>query len=114
MQKDCDNWTFEFFRKKLENIEHTLEKIVRRENIIMAQIDDLNAAIAAEDVEITDIMASIAAVAADITRLIALVAAGNIPTDLTAQLTAVQSHLATLTTGAAQLKAADAEANPPA
>lgn len=79
----------------------------------MSQLDDLNAAIAAEDVEIQDILSSIAKVAADIAALIAKVAAGNVPTDLTTQLQAMQSHLASLTTGAQQLKDADAAANPP-
>lgn len=100
-----------FFRKKLETIEQMLIDVKQKETQIMAQIDDLNAAIAQEDVEITDIMASITAVSADITKLVAAVKAGATPTDLTNQLTAVQAHLASLTTGAQQLKDADTAAN---
>lgn len=78
----------------------------------MSQLDDLNAAIAAEDVELADLMASIAKVAADITALLAKIEAGNTPTDLTTQLAAVQAHLASLTSGVQQLDDADKAANP--
>jgi capsule polysaccharide export protein KpsE/RkpR len=110
---DCSNWTFHYFERKLDEIIELIRELKKGEIKIMAQIDDLNAAIAAEDVEITDIMTSIAAVSADITKLLAAIAAGGTPTDLTQQLTAIQSHLATLTTGAQQLKDADTAANAP-
>lgn len=77
----------------------------------MSQLDDLNAAIQSEDVEITDLQASITSVAADVTKLKAAVAAGSTPTDLTTQISAIQTHLASLTTGAKQLQASDKEAN---
>jgi chromosome segregation ATPase len=107
----CDNWTFDYFRKKLEAIEHTLDAIAEKENNLMAQIDDLNAAITAEDVELTTVMASITKIAADVDALLAKIQAGGTPADLTAQITAIQSHLASLTTGAQQLVDADTKAN---
>lgn len=108
------NWTFEFFRKKLEDIEIKLNEITHKETKIMSQLDDLNAAIANEDVEIQDLLASITKVDADIDALIAKIAAGGVPTDLTAQLQAIASHTTALTAGAAQLKADDSKANPAA
>lgn len=78
----------------------------------MSQLDDLNAAIAAEDVEIQDLLASITKVASDIDTLIAKINAGGGTVDLTTQLQALSSHLSSLTTGAQQLKDADAKANP--
>ena len=52
----------------------------------MAQIDDLNAAIAAEDVEVQTLLASVTKIGSDIDALLAKIAAGGVPTDLTAQL----------------------------
>lgn len=77
----------------------------------MSQLDDLNTAIKNEDVEVSTILTSITAVASDITKLKAAVLAGGTPADLSAQITAIQSHLASLTTGAQQLKDADTAAN---
>lgn len=77
----------------------------------MSQLEDLNSAIKEEDVEISDLQASIVAVAADVTKLKTAVANGATPTDLTTQIAAIQTHLASLTTGADQLKASDKEAN---
>lgn len=103
-------FAFEFFRKKLENIEAKVDEILKKEKHIMSQLDDLNAAIQAEDVEISDLLSVITKVAADIDKLIA----SSTSPDLTAQLQAIQSHLASLNTGAQQLKDADSKANPPA
>lgn len=77
----------------------------------MTQLNDLNTAIQAEDVEVNDILASVTKIGTDITTLLAKIAAGGVPTDLAAQLQAIQSHVASLTTAAQQLKAADAQAN---
>jgi hypothetical protein len=92
-------------------IEDALLEIKQQGDKIMAQIDDLNTAIKAEDVEVTTILASIVTVAADVAKLKAAIAAGATPQDLTTQITAVQSHLASLTTGTQQLVDADKAAN---
>lgn len=80
----------------------------------MAQIDDLNAAIQAEDVEITDIAASVTQIDTDVDKLLAAVAAGATPTDLTNQITAIQAHTSALQTAVGQMTAEDAKVNPPA
>jgi chromosome segregation ATPase len=106
-----DNWTFDYFRKKLEAIERKLVELKKQGETQMAQIDDLNKAINDEDVELTTVMASIKKIASDVDALLAKIAAGGTPADLTAQITAIQSHLASLTTGAQQLVDADTKAN---
>lgn len=103
-----DIYTFEFFRVKLENMERKLDALLKQGEQTMAQIDDLNSAIQAEDVEINDILPVVTKIGADIAALEAAVAAGAKPTDLTAQIQAVQSHVASLTTALQQLQAADA------
>lgn len=106
---DC--FTFEFFRKKLENIEHKLDEIIRKENHMATQLDDLNAAIAAEDVQIQDLITSVAKIDADIVALLAKIAAGGTMPDISAQLQAIQSHTAALATASQQLKDDDTKAN---
>ena len=103
--------TLKFFREKLETIEQMLIGIQYKEIKIMSQLDDLNKAISDEDVELTTVQASIVSVAADVAKLKAAVAAGASPTDLTAQIAAVQAHLTSLTTGNQQLVDADKAAN---
>lgn len=71
------------------------------------QLDDLNSAIQAEDVEIQDLLASVTKIDADI---IALLAKPGLPPDLTTQLQAIQAHTAALTTAAQQLKDDDTKA----
>ncbi len=80
----------------------------------MAQIDDLNAAIKAEDVEITTLAASITKIDADVDALLAAAQKAGVPTDLTVQIQAIQSHTSALSTAVAQLAADDTKANPPA
>ena len=77
----------------------------------MAQIDDLNAAIAAEDGQVVAMQAVLVKIDADITALLAKIAAGGTATDLTAQIQAIQAHVASLTTANAQLVADDTKAN---
>lgn len=79
----------------------------------MAQLDDLNAAIAEEDVDVQIIAASATKIDADIVALKAAIAAGANPTVLTAQVTAIQTHTAALATAAGILQAADVKANTP-
>lgn len=79
----------------------------------MAQIDDLNAAIAAEDGQIAAMQPMLVKIGDDITTLLALVSAGSTPADLTTQIQAIQAHVAALTTANAQLVADDAAAQPP-
>lgn len=80
----------------------------------MAQLDDLNAAIAAEDVDIQLIADSAIKIGADVTALLAKIGSGTPPTDLTAQIAAINAHVASLKTASDQLTAADSAANPPA
>lgn len=110
----CDNWTFHHFTKALERIEHVLLEIKRQGEKTMSQLDDLNAAIQAEDGQITAMQASLTKVATDIDALLAKVAAGGTAADLTAQIQAIQAHVASLTTANQQLVDADTKANPTA
>lgn len=106
---------WELLRKRFDAIDASIAdlkvRIKQTEDTLMSQLDDLNAAIAAEDVEIQDLLSSITKVAADIDTLIAKIGTGTPPVDLTVQLQALSSHLASLTTGAQQLKDADTKAN---
>ena len=110
-RRSMENWTFEFFNKKIETMEQLLHEIKNKEIQIMAQIDDLNAAIKAEDVELTTIQDSIVKIGTDIDALLAKIAAGGTTTDLTAQLQAIQAHVAALTTANQQLVDDDTKAS---
>jgi uncharacterized protein (DUF3084 family) len=88
-------------------------KLTEMENNLMAQIDDLNAAIQAEDVEVSTLAASITKIDSDVDALLAAVKAGATPTDLTTQIQAIQSHTSALATAVAQLAAEDTKANTP-
>ena len=77
----------------------------------MAAIDDLNAAIKAEDGQVTAMQAVLVKIGADIDALLAKVSAGGTGPDLTAAIQAIQSHVASLTTANAQLAAEDAKSN---
>lgn len=103
---------FKVFRYKLETIERMLVELKSQGEKLMSQVDDLNAAIAAEDVEVQDILSSVTKVDADIDALIAKIGTGT-PTlpDISAALTAIASHTASLTTAAQQMKDEDAKAN---
>lgn len=107
----CDNFTFEFFRKKLETIEHKLIEIMNKEAHIMSQLDDLNAVIQAEDVQIQAIGAVVTKIDADVVALLAKIAAGGTMPDITTQLQAIQSHTAALATAVQQLSDDDTKAN---
>lgn len=74
----------------------------------MSQLDDLNQAIADEDVELTTIAASITQIDADVEKLLA-----NAPADLAAQIQKIKDHTAALLDGVSQLTAEDAKVNPP-
>ena len=91
-------------------LEPALQRMNQMEVTLMGQLEDLNTAIQQEDVEVQDILASVTKVGADIDALWAKIAAGGNPTDLTAQLQAIQSHVASLTTAAQQLKDEDTKA----
>lgn len=94
---------WEMMRKRFDAIDASNAEIKLQGDTIMAQIDDLNAAIQAEDVQIAAIQASLVKVGADIGALLAKITTGATPTDLTAQLQAIQSHVAALTTANQQL-----------
>lgn len=80
----------------------------------MAQIDDLNAAIQAEDVQIGQISAVVTKVDTDLDALAAAVKAGTAGPDLLVQIQAIQSHTAALATAVQQLTATDTNDAPPA
>ena len=89
-----------------------LKKLNEMERKIMAQIDDLNTEIQAEDVQIQTLLASAAKINADILALIQKAQGGGVTvTDLTAQLTAIQAHTAVLASVNADLITSDANAN---
>lgn len=93
-------------------LEPALHKLNEMEKKIMSQLDDLNAAITAEDVQVAALTAVITKVDADVDALLAKIAGGATLPDITAQLTAIQSHTSALATAVAQLTADDAKANP--
>ena len=107
-----NSWEYDHFEKAVQRIERLLLDIKKQGETQMAQIDDLNAAIQSEDVEINDILPVVTKIQADITTLLAKVAAGGTPTDLTTQIQAIQSHVSSLTTALQQLNDADTSANP--
>lgn len=109
-----DSWQQDHFERKFNLIERLLLEIKTQGEKTMAQIDDLNDAIKAEDVEVSDLAASITKIDADVDALLAAVQAGATPTDLTTQIQAIQSHTSALATAVAQLTAEDVKANPPA
>lgn len=84
------------------------------EATLMAQIDDLNAAIKAEDVQITTLNASVVKIDADVDALLAAAKAGGAGPDLIAAITAIQSHTSALATATQQLTDEDTKANTPA
>lgn len=110
----CDNWTFNHFEKRLDRIEQHLLDIKRQGEKTMAQIDDLNAAIQAEDVQVSTLAASITKIDSDVDALLEAVKNGATATDLTTQIQAIQSHTAALQTAIAQLGSEDTKANPTA
>lgn len=108
-----NSWEYDHFNRAIERMIGLLIEIKKQGETTMAQIDDLNTAIQAEDVELSDLSASITTINADITKLLAAVAAGATPTDLTNQITAIQAHTAALTTAVSQLASDDTSVNPP-
>lgn len=106
-----DAVTRQFLTQLVGGIQQKLGEIKTQGEHIMSQLDDLNAAIQAEDVEIQDLLASVTKVDADIDALIAKIAAGGVPADLTQQLQAIAAHTTSITTAAEQLKADDAKSN---
>lgn len=108
------SWDFFHFEKRIDKIEQILLELKKQGETTMAQIDDLNDAIKAEDVEVSDLAASITKIDADVDALLAAAQAGATPTDLTTQIQAIQSHTSALATAVAQLTAEDTKANPPA
>lgn len=109
---------WEWFSHKFDALEASIKeirnKLTQMEATLMSQLDDLNTAIQAEDVEITTLLASVTKIDADVDALLAKIAAGATLPDITTQLTAIQAHTAALTTAAQQLADEDAKANPPA
>lgn len=106
-----DHSTLEFFRQKLENMERKLDDILGKETKIMSQLDDLNAAIQAEDVQIQTLVASAVKIDADVDALLAKIAAGASLPDITNALTAIQSHTAALASVNTEMVSADTKAN---
>ena len=105
---------FNHFDKRVETMERLLIELKQQGDKIMAQIDDLNAAIKAEDVDVSTLAASITKIDSDVDALLAAVQSGISGPDLTAQIQAIQSHTSALSTAIAQLAAEDSKANPPA
>lgn len=109
---DC--WQYHYFEKKFETIERLLVELKTQGENTMAQIDDLNTAIQAEDVQVTTLATSITKIDADVDALLLAAQKAGVPTDLTLQIQAIQSHTSALATAVAQLAADDTKANKPA
>lgn len=101
------------FMQHLQYIERMLRVILQKEKQTMAEIDDLNTAIAAEDVGVQDITASVQKVSADVAAILAKLAAGTPPAALTAQIATVNAHVVAIKAATDILNAADLSANPP-
>lgn len=101
-----------FFSQRLGTIEGKIDELLMKENLIMSQLDDLNAAMAAEDVEVETLIASAAKIDADVTALLAKVKAGGATMpDITTQLSAIQKHTASLAKVDAEMVSDDTAAN---
>lgn len=105
---------FNHFDKRLETIERLLIDLKTQGEKTMAQIDDLNTAIQAEDVQVTTLATSITKIDADVDALLVAAQKAGVPTDLTVQIQAIQAHTSALSTAVAQLAAEDAKVPPTA
>lgn len=89
-----DYLTFEFFRKKLENIEKLLIEIKLQEIKIMGTEQDLQAAVAQLGQDVMDNTTKVAAIHTKMADLIAKIAnAGSIPDADIQSLTAIHASL---------------------
>ena len=91
-----DQFTFELIEHKFRHLENILNEIKTQGANIMAQIDDLNAAIAALKAANAQLATDLAAGIADIQAQLAAAKAAGTPPDLTSQiadLTAVVTAL---------------------
>jgi hypothetical protein len=104
---------FELLEHKFWKLDSKLDEIIEKEKKIMAQIDDLNAEIAAEEVEIGTLGTVAQTINADVLKLLAMIQAGAKPTDLTGPLAKIKADSATLATAIGILQTADANANAP-
>lgn len=78
----------------------------------MSQLDDLNTAIQAEDVQVTTIAASVTKIDSDVDALLAKAQGGATGPDLTQEIQAIQAHTSALSAAVSQLTAEDTKANP--
>jgi hypothetical protein len=106
-----DTVTLQFLMQLMGNVQSSLDNLIAQGVKIMGQLEDLNAAIQAEDVDIQQLGPIATKIDADIVALKAAVAAGATPADLTTQITAIQAHTAALATGLGQLGDSDTKAN---
>lgn len=101
-------------RRDNQTILAGLNVLIHQGEKLMAQIDDLNTAVAELTAKVSAIAADGAKVDADVTALLATIAAN--PTqpavDLTAAIQAIQAQTASLASVDTGLVAADASANP--
>lgn len=108
-----DNWTFEFFRSKLETIEHLLIEIKNKEKH-MATKEELEAAITAVSDKITEVADTLTDFAGDFTAAIdelkAQIAAGTAGPDLGPSVAALAALAEKATAVSASLKELDSTA----
>lgn len=111
---NIDNWTFNYFREKLETIERLLIEIKIQGENNMSQLDDLNTKITAVGTGIDNIGTALATATADIvkafTDLKAAIAAGGTGPDLTTQNQALDSAIAKLADLSTAVSAVDTDA----
>lgn len=99
--------------RRLSYLENLLLEIITKENQIMAELDDLKAGIADEDVKLPILSASVQKVAADVKAILAQLAAGTPPASLATQIASVNAHIAAIVAATDILNASDALVNPP-
>lgn len=108
-----DNSILSFLKVQFAHIEQKLDALKTQGEITMSQLDDLNTAIQAEDVQIQALAPVVTKVDTDLAALAAAIKANVPPQDLLNQIQAIQSHTAALKTGIQQLSDADTAATTP-
>lgn len=97
-----DNWTFNYFRQKMERIENLLEELKTKETQMAQTLQDLQDAITAVDAKVDGISSQLTDLSADfdaaVAKLQADIAAGVDLTPAVTALAALQAKLQTVST----------------
>ncbi len=106
-----DNFTFEFFRKKLETIEKIVTEIKQKENTMPQTLQDLRDAITALDTKIDEDLTQTGQIIVAVNALIAKIGTGTPPADFQAEVDAVNALITKLTSDNPAVQAAIDAAN---